>query len=392
MPDRHPSQLLPVTLTVLLLAPAVVHANEYSFEYEVEAGYEYNDNINLQPEEEIDTSGGRLNTPATLAVRSEQFEASLAGAVVWSRYNEDAYDSDDQTLEGRAKYLFENSELEGYASYDRGSTLDSEFLDTGVVGEEASRVETTGFGSSGIHWLTEENGFIGDISYAEVDYESDIYQDNNYTLGRIGWVGQRNERVLLRLQAYANYYESTGEIEVETDSLGAEFGFDYDISEQLQTTLLAGWVWAETDYSFSQSENPEGSDSDALLLAGSLMYTQERYELEANIESRPTPSGDGYLLFTQQLDLGYRYHITERTRFELGLIMGHSEAEDDRIMNDRDYARARLSVGYSFSRSWYGAASYEYSYQDREEASGDAVSNAVYLGVMFKPEKSIWSR
>lgn len=392
MSDRHPSQLLPVSLFVLLLSSAVVQANEYSFEYEVEAGYEYNDNINLQPEEEIDTSGGRINIPATLAARSEQFEVSLRGALAWSRYNEGSYDSDDQALEGRAKYLFENSELEGFASYDRGTTLDDQFLDTGVVGEEASRVETTGFGSKGIHWFTKENGFVGDISYSEVDYESDLYEDNDYTSGLLGWVGRRNERVLLRLQAYASHYESTGDIEVETDSLGAEFGFDYDISEQLQTTLLAGWIWIETDYSFSLTENPEGSDSDDLLLAGSLMYTQERYDLEASIESRPTPSGDGYMLFTQQLDLDYRYRFTERTQFELGLIVGHSEAEDNRIDNDRDYARARLSLGYSFSRLWHGAASYEYSYQDQEQESGDAGSNAVYLTVMFRPDKSVWSR
>ena len=154
----------------------------------------------------------------------------------------------------------------------------------------------------------------------------------------------------------------------------------------------AGWLWLETDYCASLSENPEGSDSDAFVLAGSLLYTQERYELEANIGSRATPSGDGYLLFTQQLDLGYRYSLTERTQFKLGLIAGHSEAEDDRIDNDRDFARVRSSLAYSFSRTWHGALSYEYSYQDQERLSGDADSNSVYLGLVFRPEKSIWSR
>ncbi len=76
-------------------------ANEYSFEYGVEAGYEYNDNVRLTPEDELDISGGRLAIPATLTSRSERLNAQLIGELLFSRFDEDAWDSDDQNSEGR---------------------------------------------------------------------------------------------------------------------------------------------------------------------------------------------------------------------------------------------------------------------------------------------------
>jgi hypothetical protein len=387
------SQLLPLALSALLLASIKTLANEYSFEYEVEAGYEYYDNINLEPEDEIDTAGGLITIPATLATRSERLEAFLIGELAWSRYSEDAYDSDDQYLEARSKYSFENSGVEGYASYDRDTTLDTEFLDTGMVGREATRVETAEVGGTGYYRFTERDDLFVDLSYSDVDYQSELYDDYNFTSGNLGWINQRSKRLSLRVQAYGNHFEGgEAEIEVETDSLGAEFGFEYDVSEQLQTSLLVGWVWAETDYSASLAVPPDSSESNDLLLQGSLMYSQERYELEASIASRPDPSGNGYVINTQQANLDYRYRLTERTRLDMGFIVGRSEAEDSRINNDRDYARARLGFNYIFSESWQVSAHYEYTYQDEEQETGDAKSNAVYLGIIFKPKKSVWSR
>ena len=73
-------------------------------------------------------------------------------------------------------------------------------------------------------------------------------------------------------------------------------------------------------------------------------------------------------------------------------MAGTSTATDNRINNDRDYARARLRVDYRFSPSWYVAGTYTYSYQDRDRAQGTANSNAVYLSLIFHPEKNVWSR
>jgi len=62
-------------------------ASEYSLGYSVEGGAEYNDNITLSPEDEIDVSGGSISLPATLTRSSERLESSLMGELTSSRYS-----------------------------------------------------------------------------------------------------------------------------------------------------------------------------------------------------------------------------------------------------------------------------------------------------------------
>ncbi len=57
---------------------------------------------------------------------------------------------------------------------------------------------------------------------------------------------------------------------------------------------------------------------------GSLNYRQERYELSAGVRSGTRPSGNGNLGETNQLDLNYRYFVSERSRFDLGLVGGRN--------------------------------------------------------------------
>jgi hypothetical protein len=394
--DSHQSPLVTIAVSSLLvsLAPSLALASEYSFEYGAEAGYEYNDNIALRAdaEEEIAVSGVVITIPATLASHSDRHEASLVGEAAFARYDEEAYDSDDQNLEGRAKYLFEYSELEGYAGYRRDSTRSSEFLDTGVVGRAATPRETLSFGGAGSHAFTETNGMIGGIDFADIDYDSEFYQDHKFFEGYFGWTNRWSEHLNLRLQGYGNRFDNEGDIQVKTDSLGAEFGFDYVLSDLMQAELLAGWVWVETEYTTSLEVDPEDSEANGLLLEGSLTYSAEYYQLEANIQSRPKGSGYGYMLYTQQLGLDYRLRLSEHTNFALGFTIGQSDAVDDRIKNNRDYVRARLGLDYHFSKSWTVSASYEYSEQDLELERETASSNAVHLSLIFKPDKSIWSR
>ena len=68
---------------VCLLATGNSSANEYSLDYGVEAGYEYNDNIRLTPDNQEEVSGGRIALPVTLTSRSERLTASLGGQLTF---------------------------------------------------------------------------------------------------------------------------------------------------------------------------------------------------------------------------------------------------------------------------------------------------------------------
>ena len=372
------------------------HANEYSLDYSVEGGYEYNDNVGMRAEDQIDISGGKITVPATLTMRSERLESSLMGELTSAKYDDSGFNSDDQNLQGNTRYQLERGEVAGYAGYKRDSTRTSEFLDTGIVGLRAARVDNATVGGSGDYMFTENNGIVIGADYSDLNYDSPLLDNYDYISGYTGWQHQWTERTRLRLQGIANRYENDANVQVTSDSLGAQIGFDSQFSEQLSVFLLAGWVNVDTDYSTNSTvASPEGYSSDVFQMNGSLNYQQERYRLTAAARSGTRPSGSGNLVKTDQLDLTYRYDVSEHSRFELGLVGGRNRSLNSSIntnRDDRDFARVRLRLDYRISQSWYVAGAYVFSYEDRERADGQADSNQINISLIFQPVKSVWSR
>lgn len=394
--DKNYKQVLSLLAVASLTTafPGSIQAREYSFEYNVEGGYEYNDNIGMRPNDEIDVSGGIVTAPATLTMRSERSESSLMGELTSAKFDDSDFDSNDQNLQGKTSYQLERGELAGYAGYKRDSTRTSEFLDTGIVGFRATRVDDATAGVSGDYMLTEKNGVVIGADYSDLNYDSPLLQDYDYVSGYAGWQHQWTERTRLRLQGIANRYENDANIKVTSDSLGAQVGFDSSISESLTASLLAGWVNVDTDYSTNSSTTrPNDDSSDVFQMKGSLNYRQERYDLSATIRSGTRPSGDGTLNKNNQLNVNYRYHVSERSRLDLGLVAGtNSSLDNSGIDSDRDYARTRVRIDYRISQSWYVAGTYQFSYQDRDNEDGHANSNQINVSLIFQPQKYIWSR
>ncbi|NQX87054.1 MAG: hypothetical protein HRT77_00165 [Halioglobus sp.] len=370
-------------------------ANEYSFEYSVQGGYEYNDNIGLRSEDEIDVSGGVITAPATLTIRSERLETSLIGELTSAKYDDSDFDSDDQNLEGRTQYLLERGELTGYAGYKRDSTRTSEFLDTGIVGLRATRVEHATAGGSVDYMFTEKNGLVAGVDYLDRDYDSPLQTDFDNISGYAGWRHQQTERTSLRLQVIAARYENDANLQVTSDSVGAQVGFDSELSEALNVFLLVGWVNVDTDYSANASSivtTPDDDSNDVFQMNGSLVYRQERNELSLEVSSGTRATGSGTLDESHRLNLSYNFRWTEGSRLRLALVGGKNSSLDSDVDDDRDYARGRIGVDYRIAESWYLGGTYTYSYQDRQRADGDADSNQIDLSLIFRPDRHVWSR
>ena len=393
--NRPQSQVAPTLVFSLLTLPlaATSQAKEYSFDYHVKGRYTYNDNVNMAPNSGIDIAGIKLNLPATLTMRSERLATSLMGEVATSKYEIDGYNSDDQNLQGNTTYQLERGSVTGQAGFKRYSTRDSAFLDTGVVGFSASRVEAATAGGNGQYMFTEKNGVTASVNYRQTNYDSPRFRDNEFISGYSGWLHQWSERTQLRLQGSAARFENDAQLGVVSTSYGVQAGFDSMLSEQLQVSLLAGWTTVDSDYDTNSSiAAPDEDNTSGYVVDGSLDYQQERYTLEAKLKRSARPSGDGYLVVANRLEMSYRYDVSERSLFTLRLIGGSNGAVDSRINNDRKFALARVSMDYHLSRAWYVGGGYTFKYQDRDRSSGTATSNAVYLSLTLDPEKYIWSR
>lgn len=372
-------------------------ATEYSLGYSLEAGYEYIENVRMTPEGDLDISGGRFAIPVVMTSKSERLDTSLMGEAEFYQYDEDAWDSDDQKVRARASYLLERGgDFSGYAGYKRDSTRTGEFLDTGITGFEATRREVATAGVSTNQMFTERNGITGGLDYRSVEFDTIQLRDFDYTSGYLGWLHQWTEPTQLRFQVYASLFENDAnlvtDVELETETIGAQVGFDSTLSQKMSVSFLVGWARLDTEYSRAVGPTPEDDDANELLLKGSLDYESERHKMSLIVNSEPSGSGNGVIVSAQAVGLEYTYALTERSDFDLELNAGHRSPVDDRIENDRDFARVELGVDYRLSQRWKVAGSYAYSWQEREAVDGTANSNEVRVSIIYTPEKSIWSR
>ena len=80
-----------------------------------------------------------------------------------------------------------------------------------------------------------------------------LLPDYTYASGCGGWLHPAGRNAPQQPAAYANNYENDGNrSEVSSDGLGAQAGFDSDLSEQLTLSMLGGWVSIDTNYSSGQ--------------------------------------------------------------------------------------------------------------------------------------------
>lgn len=380
-----------VGLSTLLPNPA--GATQYSLEYEVDSRYRYNDNVGLRPDDEVDVNGVVLSLPAKLSLEDERYTAYADGEVSTSKYDNSGYDSDDQRLYLGGEYRFERGGITANAGIDRSSTTDTAFLDNGVVGATADRVERYKANLGALRYLSLNSAVIAGLFYSENDYDTPRLVDNESRGGYLGLTHQYTENTTLQVRANASRFENDARIGVESDTVGLQVGFSTAFSEKLSASVLGGYSEVETEYfEVAGIDVPDDDTTSGWVMDSSLDYTGDRSTLSARLARNESASADGYLIVSNQLNLDYTYELTEHVKLFFGAIVGQRGALEDDIDNDRDYASGKIRGTYQLTEQWFLSGGYTYRYQDREQASGDAVSNLVDVSIVFRPNPRSWSR
>lgn len=385
---------LVTALAGLCLATAG-EAREYQFDYGVDSRTSYRDNVNFRPDDGIDITGVRVALPATFSARDERSDLTVDGEVSTSKYDESSYDSDDQLLGGVYTYNTERNTYAVNSRLVRASTRDTAFLDDGQVGLSATRVERFTAGGSAKRQLSATDSLSATLDYRYTEYDNPRFVDGEFVTGSIGYGHSWSQRLSLLGVVSSDYYRNDAVIEVETVGYGLQGGFNFEASEQLQVSLLAGWLFSTTEYS-TNTNLPEPDDGDGdengYLIDSSIDYTRERDRLSGSLVSSTRESSQGLLQQSTRLEVEYVYQLSEYTRLSLGALGGLDGALDSRINNDRDYAKGSISIDHRVSREWRVYARYQYRWQDRERQSGEADDNAFQIGFSWDPEALIWSR
>ncbi|MFV8816181.1 hypothetical protein [Haliea sp. E17] len=382
--------------------------------------YEYNDNIRITPENRISLSGwlanagvsGRWATPrfsaeSTLRLYSEHYDSADSKDLSpnFAEPDADDFDSDNQDFSASIAYDWERQRLSLYGQYRRDSTLNTQFLDTGLGGlaqiQGATREERIVLRPEWSWQLTERQRLQSTLQWQEVDYESELFQDYDYSLMNVAWSYLLNERLYLQMVPNYALYRNRALNSVESTTYGLQAGVIWAFSEKLRFNVLVGATEVSTKidggyYTFDIENfrivfvEFEDQDSNGFTGNMSVDFQEEQYSLNFTMFSRYSPSADGGLREDSQASFVWNWEPVERLRLDVDTRYGLSKRASSAIAQEREYGEVGVRIGYQFAENWWVSGRYRYRTQQYKAASaGAGDSNLVSAGVSYRLPREI---
>ena len=409
-----------ILLCALAVSSTVAWGAETSYTAGAGINYKYDDNINLAPTNQVSLEGWILDAFIKGQYSTGRFVANGYINIDFERYTHSSintdnpliadpdpenFNSDNQDLRGDIAYLWERNKFTFGARYNRDSTLNTQFLDTGLGNElaiEGATRVTRATVKPGWQWqMTERQTIDASLLWEKVDYQSPRYIDYDFATANINWSYLLTERMRLQLQPYYSWFQNEANIQVQSDTYGVQAGFLWALSEKWQFDLLAGGAQVYTEYGqggFITIDPDTGEaiviqdqDSSSFVGNSTLSFTEEKYGFIGNVSASVSPSGNGVLQQRNQARLTYFWTPVERMRFDIDGLIGQNSSTDDRIDNDRDYRQAGIRFAYQFMQEWWLSARYRYREQERNRNADDLGSgNSVFLTLSYRLPKEIF--
>jgi hypothetical protein len=385
------------------------------------AEYSYDDNIQVVPVNKITLAGLKAKGNVEMGYATSRFSSSANIELGVDRYGDVELDSDDPLL-GQPKtsdfdsenfdasvnlaYSLERHKLSITGGTSRDSTLNTQFVDTGLGGlrqfEGASNRDTSSVQASWQWELTERQTLNAVLSWQKVDFESSLYINYDYISAQTTWFYFLSERMRIQVQPLYSRYKNDATFPIESETLGLEVGVIWVVNEKWQLDALLGGSRASTDYGGAgffifnpdtlQIEFVELEDNkdNGFTGSGELKFTEEQYGLSANFSSRLSPSGNGYLQTVHNVGLRIYWNPLEQLRVNFDLTAGLSDSSNSDLENKREFSAAGIRLAYQFKKDWWLSARYRFREQEYERSSlGKGNGNLVSASVSYKLPKEI---
>lgn len=402
MPDKTTIAVAGVSAVAtlaLLVASSQVGAAQWYIEPRASLDTFYDDNIRLDERHHESTFGTAINASVAAGKRTEITDLAVGLKLSSSRYTETSdLDRTDGSLSLAGDYQLGRSRLGLAAGFDYDSTLTSEQATSGLV-QTNKRRRRLAVAPSWKYQLTPRSVMEASYGHEDVSYEDAEaiplydYSFDTLTLRDTYALDERLE--LIGRFGYARY--QSDQVDSETESLSAELGVNYLLTETSTVSAFAGIRRSSEELTAVAGGGHQDSSGPLFELAYRKRF--ERGELALGAERSLLPSSDGSLLDTTGLSLAFRTPLDER--WNLGIdARGYRNRNLDASSpgaagDDRDYLEVTPSVERRLTDAFTLALSYHYRWQSRDGESDDAISNALFLTLTYAPPRESverWSR
>lgn len=367
-----------------------VHAADWLIEGRGEIATEYDDNVFLDPDDEISAFGATVSPEIDIGGRGQVWDIFLTTRLDLARFTEEeSLDSEDVTTTLNGNYRTELSELSFTGSFERLNTRTSEITDSGIVNAQATRTEYE-LSPSWTYRLTPRDRVIVSGGWNQAFFDTrDLDDFTAYSAGG-GWIHELTQRDSLTLRGFYSHIENDDVDGNEADIVGGLLGWNRRVSERLETRIAVGPRYAdvEIDTPVGNFVSSDSGSSLGILVDGMISYdVDERTNFSGRVSRFVEPSGIGAAVERDRVDLMVRHDLQPLIRISiLGRYVESRDPNDDGAVRDRDYFGVRPTVRWEFERDWFISGSYRFRSQ-RFEGEDRAYSNAVFvtLSHRFQP-------
>lgn len=408
-----PSKLIITMWTSITISFGMVdtvRADSWYVEPYLDMSLNYTDNVHLAQNGKKEASWFVASPVIIFEHQTGQAKNKLNARFDFKRYEKNKeLETDDQTVKLSSNFTTERSQYVLDLSYVRDSTLTSE-VEADESGRINERREKYVASPSWMYAMTEKDSIQFSYSGTAVEYGEKVteYQDYEYHAISSSVHYQWTRRSKFTLVAHGSRYESDGEEvnidnlgpvnDVRSDTYGMQIGTDYEFSTTLAGSLLVGqrkttrstvsrdWDWLRgEERKLVQDDITETGDLYKLKLSNKW----ERTTLEFSADRTVTPSSDGRLNESDQVNLTINHRVTELATVSLavyGLRQKNLIKEQDR-QTGREYYQIRPAYNWRISRHFWGTLSYLYRWQKWNDDENYAESSMVKITFVYKMPK-----
>lgn len=378
-----------ISLCVLVTAIGIGTARAEDTRIEATIGERlgYDDNIGWNRSGEVSDLSSQTALGLNFSNRDEVLEFDLDTRFLFTQFlEEDNLNSNDQFVTGEVAYRTPRSRTGVSAEYRRDTSRTGQEDDTGAFLLDNIRQQESNVRPYWSFQATRLDRFTAEAEYRNIDYDRTL-TDNDRFGGALGWAHALSEADEISLTVDAGQIDFDTNDDRQVRIIGIEAGWTTELTPQMQANLGVGPYWADLSSGTSGPGSTPDDDTVGVLANAGLSYQPDsETTLEASYRRFVAPSGGGNAVIRDRVDASFDQDWSARVFWGLALRLQHQEAAFDDGSPGRDFVRVSPSIGWRLTEDWVLRGSYRFRWQSVDGADGDAISNAAFVTLTFRPE------